>query len=69
MAAGLAELWVVEFWVDNALESIYNTVVVSRSGGTADALASGASGGNIVWVQIPSSALNDFLGKALIYKD
>ena len=28
----------------------------SRSGGMADALASGASGSNIVWVQVPSSA-------------
>ena len=30
--------------------------MLSRSGGTADALASGASGSNIVWVQIPSPA-------------
>lgn len=35
----------------------------SRSGGMADALASGASGSNIVWVQVPSSALKKYLGK------
>ena len=29
---------------------------LSRSGGMADALASGASGSNTVWVQVPSSA-------------
>ena len=31
-------------------------LTLSRSGGMADALASGASGSNTVWVQVPSSA-------------
>ena len=39
-----------------------NVFTLSRSGGTADALASGASGSNIVWVQIPSSAYNEWIG-------
>ena len=57
------------FWynpIEKVLESmIFNftifmlygiVITLSRSGGTADALASGASGSNIVWVQIPSPA-------------
>ena len=32
-------------------------LTLSRSGGMADALASGASGSNTVWVQVPSPAL------------
>ena len=39
-----------------------NVFTLSRSGGTADALASGASGSNIVWVQIPSPAYNEWIG-------
>ena len=38
-----------------------NVFTLSRSGGTADALASGASGSNIVWVQIPSPAYNEWI--------
>ena len=39
-----------------------NVFTLSRSGGTADALASGASGSNIVWVQIPSPAYYEWIG-------
>ena len=41
-----------------------NVFTLSRSGGMADALASGASGSNIVWVQVPSPAFRKKRGSS-----
>ncbi len=46
-------MWKYDFTFEGVCDNVFT---LSRSGGTADALASGASGSNIVWVQIPSSA-------------
>ena len=46
--------------LDKRMKMCYNFIVgliiISRSGGMADALASGASDRKVVWVQVPSPA-------------
>ena len=38
------------------MQKLYKFKIIGRSGGMADALDSGSSGSNTVWVQVPSSA-------------